>query len=177
MAPWHDSFRRAASRILVQGKGYVIRSTHFPRSFLTDRSYRAVNAIGVGSVIYAALERIWFSHVSPIFPRASEVGTVLSEIAIGYIAAWILLYLVTWRPTYIARLAAAKVVAKQIFAIFAHASQLRGVLRDAAGDKDTGPLTRNELHQICAQVTFRQPSNMTQIGNPANHASAWIRCC
>lgn len=165
------SLRGTARRRMRAVTSYLAKSTTIPRLFLMDRSYRAVNIIGAGSVLYTSLERIWFSQASPWFPRANELGTVLSEVAIGYIAAWILLYLVTWRPAYIARQAAARVVAKQIFAIFAHASQLRGVLRHAAEDPETGPLSGRELHSICSQVTFRQPSNMTQIGNPANHAS------
>jgi len=150
---------------------YIARSTRYPRSFFADRSYRAGNVIALLALLYAALERLWFGQLSPIFPRANEVGSLLSDVAIGYIAAWILLYLVTWRPAYLSRHRAAPIVAKQVFRMFAHASQLKGVLREAAGSSESDPLTRHELHEICTKLTFRQPSNMSQIGNPANRAS------
>ena len=142
-----------------------------PLIFLADRQYFAVNALAAAALGYVLLERLWLTQLSPVFARAGELGTVASDICIGYLSAWILVYLVTWRPAYLAKQRAAPVVAKQVFRLFADASQLRGVLRDAANESSAGPLTREELHRICVKVRFRDASNLTALGNPGQHAS------
>lgn len=149
----------------------LARWTKLPQAFLHDRDYCAVNVIAGLTVIYIVAERVWFTQMAPIFPRAGAVGDVLADTGIGYISAWILVYLITWRPMYVTRQNAAKVVARQIYRLYANASQLRGVLRDAADESGTGPLTREELSRICANVHFRDASNLTSIGRPTEHAS------
>jgi hypothetical protein len=159
-------------RACVSSTALVWSLIRYPREFMYDPAYRAVNILGLTALVYAFCERVIFTTWKPIFPRAGEVGSIVSDIAIGYIAAWILLYLITWRPAYLMRHKSAPIIAGQTFRVFAKASQLRGMLRNAAGTPEIEkPLTTAELHDICEKVSFREPSSLTQLGNPANHAT------
>lgn len=129
--------------------------------FIRDPGERVINLTAGICLLYAGLERIVLSSIPAFFPHASDVGLITSEVCIAYFAAWILYYLVTWRPSYISRQAAAVIVAGQVFRLVASASQMSGMLSTAADRPRQLPLTKEELHEICASVTLRQSSVIT----------------
>jgi hypothetical protein len=139
-------------------------------AFLRERDQAIVNALAAVTLVLAVLIRVVFATAKPWFERGGDVADLVADLGVGYLAAWFFYYLVSWRPAFKTRQRLAIVVSSQAFGAMAYASQLKGMLRGSSTCARDGPMTRNELDEICAQLHILSDSTDTDLRDMTKHA-------
>jgi hypothetical protein len=132
-------------------------------AFLSDREQAVINLLALLTLVVTFLIRVPGSSAAPWFSGGGEWAGLVADLGVGYLAAWFFYYLVNWRPAYQARQRTAALVAARAWAVLANADQVKATLRAAGSSDVTGPMSRQELRELAAIVTFVQPSSTTNI--------------
>jgi len=138
--------------------------------FLRERDQAAINVLAVLTLVVTVLLRVVFATARPWFAHGGDLADLITDLGVGYLAAWFFYYLVSWRPAFRTRQRLAVTVTSEAFGAMAHASQLKGMLRGSSSSKYEGPMTRGELDEICEELHILSPSTDSDIRDLSVHA-------
>jgi len=113
----------------------------------------AVSTLAVGAVL--ALR-----GVKEPFDAASDIGTVVSDLGIGYIAAWMFYALTIWRPRDADRRRALPPVARSAANLAGQAGAFVAHVRHSAGLEARSSISRVDLDAALRTLTPQSPTNM-----------------
>jgi hypothetical protein len=125
-------------------------------SFLKDRDNLVVNLLAAGAIIVPILARVAFPDSGPS-RSLEDAANLFADICVGYFAAWIFYYLVSWRPRRADRDRALVRVGAAAIQASGQAKGLLDWLRQAAGDHGDGPITQKALAELAKPLTIMHP--------------------
>jgi hypothetical protein len=129
-------------------------------SFLKDRDSRTVNFLAGLSLAVAVLVKVIFANTRNSIPGAANLGNLGADICVGYIVAWIVYYLVSWRPRRQDRNRAVRQVGGTAIGVGGNAESLLHQLRQVSNDPTSGPIQQEKLASLVGQLTTDDQSKM-----------------
>lgn len=129
-------------------------------SFLRDRDSLVVNLLAGFSVVVAILVRVVWANTPNDIPGFAHLGQLGSDVCVGYISAWIVYYLVSWRPRRQERNRALLQVANAATNVSRVGTDLLAEFRHVANDTSTGPITQESLASMVGKLDTNDLSGM-----------------
>ena len=130
-------------------------------ALLKDRDARVVNFLALTSLTIAFLVRVAFASDGSSIPGASNAANLASDLCVGYLAAWVVYYLTTWRPRREDRDRALRAAGPTLISVSGTAGGLLGQLREIAEPRPTtGPISERELDALVKGLTTAGPARM-----------------
>ncbi len=127
-----------------------------------DRDARVVNFLALASLTIAFLVRVAFASDGSSIPGASNAANLASDLCVGYLAAWVVYYLTTWRPRREDRDRVLRAAGPTLISVSGTGAGLLGQLREIAEPRPTtGPISERELDALVKDLTTAGPARMS----------------
>jgi alkylhydroperoxidase/carboxymuconolactone decarboxylase family protein YurZ len=111
------------------------------------RSSLPINLLAGATLLIPILVRVVFADTS-VSAGWDNTANLVSDICVGYFAAWFVYYLVSWRPRRQDRDRALITVGNAALQVAGVANDLLRHLRAAAGNTETGPIDQRDLAEM-----------------------------